>query len=84
MQYVYVLKSGKDSKLYYGFTDNLDRRLSQHNNGEVKSTKSRMPFELVYVEIVKSEIEARQKEKYFKSGFGRKFIKNILASSSNG
>ena len=85
MQYVYVLKSSKDCKLYYGFTDNLDRRLSQHNNGEVKSTKSRAPFELVHFESVKSELDARKKEKYFKSGFGRKFIKNKLkASSSNG
>ncbi len=85
MYFVYVLKSKIDNKYYYGFTDNLMRRLSNHNNKEVKSTKSRAPFELVYFEKVDNIIDARKKEKYFKSGFGRKYIKNkILALSSNG
>jgi putative endonuclease len=87
MYYVYVLKSKVNSEYYYGFTDNLERRLKNHNNKEVKSTKSRAPFKLVYFEKVDSIIEARKKEKYFKSGFGRKYIKNRLqhlALSSNG
>jgi putative endonuclease len=85
MYFVYVLKSKIDDKYYYGFTDNLERRLQNHNNKEVKSTKSRAPFDLIYFEKVDTAKEARIKEKYFKSGFGRKYIKNrILASSSNG
>ena len=83
MRYVYVLRSKKDYKLYYGFTDNLEKRLSEHNSYKVKSTKARAPFELVYFETVGSDIDARKKEKYFKSGFGRKYIKNKLALSSN-
>jgi putative endonuclease len=85
MYFVYVLKSKIDNKNYYGFTNNLERRLLNHNNKEVKSTKSRAPFELIYYETVDNIQEARRKEKYFKSGFGRKYLKNrILALSSNG
>lgn len=85
MYYVYVLKSKIDNKHYYGFTVNLKERLINHNNGEVKFTKLRRPFEVVYFEKVSDIITARKKEKYFKSGFGRKYIKNkILALSSNG
>lgn len=86
MYFVYVLKSKKDNRLYYGFTDNLERRMKQHNSCEVTSTKSRAPFELIYNEKVDDIINARKREKYFKSGFGRKYIKNKinLALSSNG
>ena len=84
MYFIYVLKSQKDNKLYYGFTNNLERRIMEHNNGKVGSTKSRTPFKLIYFENAISILEARKKEKYFKSGFGRKYIKNKLALSSNG
>ena len=85
MYYVYVLKSKKDNKLYYGFTDDLKRRINEHNNKEVHSTKSRVPFELIYFENTSNIIEARKRERYFKSGFGRKYVKNrIMALSSNG
>ncbi|MBY0376416.1 GIY-YIG nuclease family protein [Patescibacteria group bacterium] len=85
MYFVYVLKSKKDSKFYYGFTDNLERRIKEHNNRGVRSTKSRGPFDLIYFENAGSIIEARKREKYFKSGFGRKYVKNkIMALSSNG
>jgi putative endonuclease len=84
MYFVYVLKSKKEHKLYYGFTDNLERRIKEHNNKEVQSTKSRTPFELIYFETTSTIIEARKREWYFKSGFGRKYVKNrIMALSSN-
>ena len=50
MFYTYVLKSKKDGKLYIGSTNDLKRRLTQHNSGEVKSTKPRIPFILIYYE----------------------------------
>jgi putative endonuclease len=78
MCFVYVLKSITDQKFYYGFTDNLERRLSEHNGGKVPSTRSRIPFELVYFESVATVQQARSKERYFKSGFGRKFLKKKL------
>ncbi|MCC6447909.1 MAG: GIY-YIG nuclease family protein [Chitinophagaceae bacterium] len=84
MYTVYVLKSAKDDKLYYGLTQDVDRRLKEHNNKQVSSTKHRVPFQLVYFEKVSTLAEARKREKYFKTGFGRKYIQNKLASSSNG
>jgi len=62
MFYFYILKSKKDNELYYGSTDNLQRRLLEHNNGEVKSTKSRRPFELRYYESYHNEEDARKRE----------------------
>lgn len=62
MYYVYVLKSTKDEKLYIGSTNDLRRRLSEHNKGEVTSTKARRPFELRYYESYASEKDARGRE----------------------
>jgi putative endonuclease len=80
MYYIYVIKSKKDNKFYTGFTNNLNRRLQEHNQGKVStpSTRNRGPFELVYKELAKTRIEARAREKYLKSGCGREFIRNIL------
>ncbi len=50
MYFVYVLRSLKDFKRYIGFTDDLNRRISEHNSGFVKSTKNRRPLELIYSE----------------------------------
>ncbi|MDO8569200.1 MAG: GIY-YIG nuclease family protein [bacterium] len=74
MYFVYVLQSKKDGKYYYGLTKNLENRLSEHNKGSVPSTKSRPPFDLVYFEKVENISLARKQERYFKSGFGRKYI----------
>lgn len=74
MYFVYVLKSRKDSKLYYGLTRDLKSRVSEHNSRQVLSTKSRVPLDLVYFEEVGTLSLARKREKYFKSGFGRKYI----------
>ncbi|MBU1617605.1 MAG: GIY-YIG nuclease family protein [Candidatus Margulisbacteria bacterium] len=62
MFYVYVLKSQKDNNLYIGSTNNLERRLSEHNQGKVFSTKSRTPFEIIYYEAYKAESDARKRE----------------------
>ena len=58
MYYVYLIKSVKDKNLYIGSTNDIHRRLCEHNNGLVYSTKSRIPFELVYYEAYKSEGDA--------------------------
>ena len=62
MFYVYVLKSLKDDNLYFGSTNDLRRRLSDHNTGKVPSTKTRRPFELRYYEAYSTEEEARRRE----------------------
>lgn len=62
MFYVYILKSRKDDKLYIGSSSDLKRRLKEHNSGLVESTKSRIPFKLVYFESYASEDDARHRE----------------------
>ena len=78
MYIIYVLKSKKDSKLYYGLTKNIEDRLKKHNSGSVSSTKSRAPFDLIYFEKAENISTARKREKYFKSGFGRKYIRGKI------
>ena len=62
MHYVYVLKSLKDTNIYLGSTNDLRRRLSEHNSGKVLSTKARRPFELRYYEAYFSQEEAKHRE----------------------
>ncbi len=76
--YTYVLRSQKDGKLYIGFTANIKERLKAHNQGEVESTKYRQPFELVYFEGCLRKGLAEKRERYFKTGFGRKFLKSRI------
>ena len=78
--YVYVLKSEHHKKSYVGHTDNLARRLKEHNSGIVKSTKSFRPYNIIYIEKYNTEHDARNREKYFKYWKGRKEKKNILRS----
>jgi len=81
MWYVYSLISLKDGKLYTGISESPEKRLQQHNAGNTKSTKPRRPFKLIYKETCIDRIEARKREKYFKSGFGREFLKQFITPS---
>ena len=78
MFYAYVLKSEKTGHNYYGSTNDLDRRLKEHNFGHTKATKYIRPLKLVYFEKFDTLVEARKRELYFKSGRGREFLKGIL------
>ena len=78
MHYTYILQSKKDNKFYIGFTNDLKVRFKQHNEGEVQSTKERRPFELVYYEACLDKQDALKREKYFKTGFGRRFLNHRL------
>ena len=77
MFYVYVLKSRKDRKRYIGFTNNLEIRINVHNEGKVNSTRKRTPLDLIYFEEYNSKKEAMQREKFFKTGKGREYLKSI-------
>ena len=77
MYYVYVIKSLKDGRLYKGMTQTLEKRIDQHNKGENRSTKSYKPWKLVYSKGFVELQEARNYEKYLKSGVGRAFLKTI-------
>jgi len=79
MEYtVYVLKSIDHNYLYTGLTSNLKNRFLRHNSGREKTTRPYRPFEIIFTETFSTRIEARQKEKYLKSGFGREFIKSLM------
>ena len=78
MNYVYTLLSDKDGKLYTGSTNDLKRRLKEHESGNVSSTKSRRPLRLIYYEACIDQEDARQREKYLKSGMGKKYLRNRL------
>jgi len=75
---LYLLLSLKDKRTYIGHTNNLERRLNEHNSGKVKSTKHRRPLILFYVERFKTVAEAKKQEKYYKSGAGRRKLKTIF------
>ncbi len=62
MFYVYLIQSQKDKDLYIGYTNNLRRRLLEHNSGMTKSIKHRVPFNIVYYEAYKSEDDAKSRE----------------------
>ena len=66
MFYVYMIKSEKDGNLYTGSTNDLRRRLSEHNKSLCESTKNRIPFKLIYYESYDSEKDARFREKNLK------------------
>lgn len=77
---VYILFSIKDKKTYVGSTNDLERRLLEHQLGKVQSTKNRLPLKLVYFEKCDSLSASRIKEKYFKSCSGRKKMSKILGN----
>lgn len=76
--YVYTLLSLKDKKFYTGFTTDLKDRLSRHARGEVKSTAHRRPLKLIHYEYFINEGDAKAREIFLKSGFGRNNMKKAL------
>jgi putative endonuclease len=86
MYYVYILKSLKDGNIYTGYSNNLKRRIEQHQLGLVKSTKNRLPIKLIYYEAFLDKKDAQERERYLKSGGKAKIslklqIKNSLESN---
>ena len=78
--YVYFLHSRKDGSLYIGQTNNIEKRLEQHNKGQIKSTKSKAPFDLIYVERYNTRREAMYREWTLKSTSGIEEKRSILKS----
>ena len=76
MYYVYVLISEKDNMFYTGYTSNLEKRVDEHNNGKIYSPKYRLPLKLVYYESSLSQDDALHREKYLKSTYGIRYLRN--------
>lgn len=81
MFFVYVLKSEKNGKLYKGFTKDLKRRMKEHSCCQPTFTKNNGPWKLVYYECFISENDAKEEEKFLKSGKGRERLKYLLKNS---
>jgi len=77
MYHVYAISSQVKRYIYVGLTSNLEERLRRHNKGYEQTTKAYRPFKLIYKEECDTRIEARQREKYFKSGTGKEFLKSL-------
>jgi putative endonuclease len=73
MYYVYAIKSKVKNYIYVGITNDLEKRLQQHNKGQNVSTKAYRPYELIYQEIVKDRVEARSREVYLKAVLEKSF-----------
>jgi len=78
MYYTYVIQSERDERFYTGFTSDLQNRFNEHNSGKVCSTKNRGPFRLIYFEACLNQQDATAREKYLKSGMGKRYLKNRL------
>ena len=76
MYCVYVLLSLKDKKFYTGFSQNIRNRLKEHDEGKVISTRNRRPLRLIYYEWCLNEKDAIRREKYLKTSYGKRHIKN--------
>jgi len=66
MYYVYILKSKIRRVLYIGYTDNVNKRLKEHNDGRSFTTKKYRPWELIYLEGYRSQEDAKDREKKLK------------------
>ena len=76
--YAYVLRSLRDGQLYTGYSDNLKRRLAEHQAGRVNATQNRLPVELVYYEACRTQTDATRREKYLKTAWGKRYLKSRL------
>jgi len=74
MYYVYILQSLKDKNLYIGYSDNINRRVEEHNKGKVESTKNRRPLKLISYSGFTERNKATDFEKYLKTGSGKAFL----------
>lgn len=75
MYYVYVLRNAS-GQFYTGCTSDLKKRLYDHNHGKSAYTRHRGPYELVYYEACLNSKDAFAREKYLKSGMGKRYVKN--------
>ncbi len=77
--FVYILKSLSSNKTYVGYTNDIERRIKEHNSGKSSFTSRFMPWEILYVEEADSKEIALKTEKYYKSAAGRRKIKKLVS-----
>lgn len=80
MPYLYILLNETGTRTYTGVSQDVDRRLKQHNEGRVKSSRPYRPYRVIYSKEFSTMSEARQEEQFFKSTTGRRRLKEMLLS----
>jgi len=83
MFYTYILQSLKNKSFYIGYTADLKKRYEEHNDGKNLSTKPFIPYGLIFYEAFLSRKDAKNREKYLKSGWGWRSIKKLLKNYLN-
>ena len=78
MYYVYAIKSLNRNYIYVDISNDLERRLLEHNRGYNHTTKPYRPFKILHFEKFESRIEAREREKFLKSGAGKEYLKKLV------
>jgi putative endonuclease len=78
MYFAYAIKSISRNYIYVGMSNDLEKRLKQHNKGQNKTTKAYRPFVLILSEEFETREAARKREKYLKSGIGKEYLKALL------
>ncbi len=76
--YVYAIYNQNKNYIYVGLSDNLQRRMNQHNKGYNRTTKPYRPFKILMTEKFEDRKEAREREKYLKSGCGKEYLKKLI------
>jgi len=75
---VYILYSALIDKFYVGYTNNIERRLKEHNRRKGKYTDRGIPWALSYTESFSSKTEAMTRESEIKSKKSRSYIENLI------
>lgn len=78
MYHVCILLNETKTRTYTGVADDVDKRLTEHNSGKVKSSRPYRPYRIIHTESFQTLKEARQKEKFYKSTTGRRRLKEML------
>jgi len=81
MHYVYILKSRLNGEFYTGCTNNLQKRIREHNSGKVKWTSDSGPYDLIFYEAFTNKYDAFLREKWLKTGWGRNHISKMLSNT---
>ncbi|MBP8917054.1 MAG: GIY-YIG nuclease family protein [Chitinophagales bacterium] len=75
--YVYALKNKVNNEIYVGISTDTERRLKEHNSGKNRYTKAFMPWSIFFIEPCEGFEAARKREIYFKSGAGKRKLREV-------
>ena len=82
--FVYILQSESNNQFYVGYAEDLKRRLKEHERGNIPSTRNRRPLKFVYYEFCLNKTDATNRERYLKTAWGKRYIKNRIKNYLTG